>query len=43
MSCRALDGRTAIPTRQDADAFVQAQGRDPVQGIPLDNPERNTV
>jgi len=43
MSCRALDGRAAIPSRQEADTFVQAQGRDPVQDIPLDNPERNTA
>lgn len=43
MSCRALDGRAAIPSRQEADAFVQAKGRDPVKDIPLDNPERNTV
>lgn len=43
MSCRALDGRTAIPSRQEADAFVQARGRDPVQAIPLDNPGRNTA
>jgi len=43
MSCRALDGRTAIPSRREADAFVQAQGRDPVQDIPLNNPERKTA
>jgi sulfofructose kinase len=43
LSCRALDGRSAIPSRQEADAFVQAQGRDPVQDIPLNHPERNTA
>jgi sulfofructose kinase len=41
MSCRALDGRAAIPSRREADAFVRAQGRDRVQEIPLNNPERN--
>lgn len=43
MSCRALDGRTAIPSRPEAEAFVQAQRRDPVQDIPLNNPERKTA
>ncbi|HXT90959.1 MAG TPA: PfkB family carbohydrate kinase [Trebonia sp.] len=43
LSCRALDGRAAIPSRQEADAFIQAQGRDQVQAISLDNPERNTA
>lgn len=41
MSCRALDGRAAIPSRQEADALIQAQGRHPAQAIPPDNPERN--
>jgi sulfofructose kinase len=43
MSCRALDGRAAIPSRQEADAFIRARGRDPVRDIPLSNPERNTA
>ena len=34
LSCRALDGRAAIPSRQEASAFIQAQGRNPVQAIP---------
>jgi len=43
MSCRALDGRAAIPSRQEADAFVRALGRDPSQDIPLNHPERNNA
>jgi sugar/nucleoside kinase (ribokinase family) len=43
LSCRALDGRAAIPSRQEADAFIRAQGRDPAQAAPRDNPERNTA
>jgi sulfofructose kinase len=43
MSCRGLDGRAAIPSRRQADAFVQTQGRDPVRDIPLNHPERNTA
>lgn len=43
MSCRALDGRAAIPSRQEADAFVRAQGRCAVRDIPLSHPERNTA
>jgi sulfofructose kinase len=43
LSCRALDGRSAIPSGPEADAFVQASGRSPVQGGPLGYPERNTA
>ena len=43
MSCRALDGRAAIPSRREADAFVKAQGRDPVKDISLNNSERKTA
>jgi len=43
LSCRALDGRAAIPSRREADAFVRAHGRDQVRDIPLSNPERNTA
>jgi sulfofructose kinase len=43
LSCRALDGRSAIPSGPEADAFAQASSRSPVQGGPLGRPERNTA
>jgi sulfofructose kinase len=43
MSCRALDGRSAIPSRQEADAFIQARGRGPAREISLSDSERNTA
>lgn len=43
LSCRAIDGRSAIPSRPEAAAFVQASGRSPVQDGPLGYPERNTA
>jgi sulfofructose kinase len=43
MSCRALDGRTAIPSSPEADAFVRASGRGPVRDSPLSDPEWKTA